>query len=139
MFLVTYILEKWSRWSNTPEEINQSQNIGLDRFTLDQLLSNVMIYWTTGTITSSMRLYFECMHTIFSGQEDKLLDGSLAPTVPVAILNFRKEVSYVPRAIVRAKYPNIVLWTFHQDGGHFASTERPREYFADVKEFLSKL
>ena len=86
-----------------------------------------------------MRLYFEAMNTIFAGHEDKLSNGALAPTVPVAIINHRKEISYTPRAVARAKYPNIKLWTFHQDGGHFTSTERPREYYADVKEFLSKL
>lgn len=86
-----------------------------------------------------MRLYFEAMNTAFSGDENKLNDGPLAPTVPVAIINHRKEIAYFPRAVVRAKYPNIKLWTFHQDGGHFTSTERPREYYADVKEFLSKL
>lgn len=132
-------MEKWSRWSNTPEEIDRSQNFGLDRFTLDQLLSNVMLYWTTGTITSSMRLYFECMHTVFSGHEDKLLDGSVATTVPVGIINHRKEVSYTPRAIARAKYPNIKLWEFHQNGGHFGSMELPKQYYADVQKFLSRL
>lgn len=98
-----------------------------------------MLYWTTGTITSSMRLYFENMHAAFSGHEDKILYGSLAPTVPVGIINHRREVFYTPRAVARTKYPNIKLWVFHKDGGHFGAMERPKQYFADVQEFLSKL
>jgi hypothetical protein len=30
-----------------------------DKFTLDELLNNVMLYWLTGSITSSMRFYAE--------------------------------------------------------------------------------
>jgi microsomal epoxide hydrolase len=132
-------LEKWSRWSNTQSEVDQSINSGLDRFTLDQLLSNVMLYWTTGTITSSMRIYFEYISTITSGNEDKLLNGPLAASVPVAVINFRNEILYLPRAIARAKYPNIKLWLFHNDGGHFAAIERPREYYRAVEKFLLQL
>jgi microsomal epoxide hydrolase len=137
--LATYILEKWSRWSNTEEGVDQSQNSGLDRFTLDQLLSNVMLYWTTGTITSSMRLYFEFFSMTLSGHDDKLINGPLAATVPVAIINYRNELLYTPRTIVRAKYPNIKLWLFHDDGGHFAAKEKPREYYRDVEKFLLQL
>ena len=32
-------------------------------FSKDDLLTNVMIYWATHSITSSMRLYYEEMHS----------------------------------------------------------------------------
>ena len=132
-------MEKWSRWSNTQNDVDQSINSGLDRFTLDQLLSNVMLYWTTGTITSSMRLYFEFASSIQSGHDDKLLHGPLAASVPVAIINYRNELLYTPRTIARAKYPNIKLWLYHDAGGHFASIEKPREYHRDIEKFLLQL
>jgi len=137
--LAAYILEKWSRWSNNPNEVDQSINSGLDRFTLDQLLSNVMLYWTTGTLTSSMRLYFEYFSSVFSGHDDKLLKGPLAASVPVAIINYRNELLYIPRTIARAKYPNIKLWLFHTTGGHFAAMEKPREYSRDIEKFLLQI
>ncbi len=137
--LAAYILEKWARWSNTQHDVDQSQNSGLDRFTLDQLLSNVMLYWTTGTITSSMRLYFELIATGLSGNEDKLFLGPLAATVPVAVVNYRNELLYTPRAIARSRYPNIKLWLFHDVGGHFAAMEKPQDYRRDVEKFLSQL
>ena len=113
--------------------------MGLDRFTLDQLLSNVMLYWTTGTITSSMRLYFEFFSTMNSDQNEKLINGPLATSIPVAVINFRHEVNYVPRTLARAKYPNIKLWTYHTTGGHFGAMEKPREYARDVEKFLLQL
>ncbi|CAF1222923.1 unnamed protein product [Adineta ricciae] len=137
--LAAYILEKWSRWSNTQHDVDQSINSGLGRFTLDQLLSNVMLYWTTGTITSSMRLYYEHITSLASGYDDKLYYGPLAASVPVAIANYRNELLYVPRTIARARYPNIKLWLYHASGGHFASIEQPQEYYRDVENFLSRL
>ncbi len=132
-------MEKWSRWSNTQNDVDQSINSGLDRFTLDQLLSNVMLYWTTGTITSSMRLYFEYFSSILSGQDEKLLNGPLAASIPVAIINYRNELIYTPRTIARAKYPNIKLWLYHNAGGHFAAIEKPREYHRDIEKFLLQI
>ncbi|CAF1280662.1 unnamed protein product [Rotaria sp. Silwood1] len=137
--LAAYILEKWSRWSNNPTDIDQSINSGLDRFTLDQLLSNVVLYWTTETITSSMRLYFESLSQLSSGHDDKILNGPLAASVPVAIINYRNELWYVPRTIARFKYPNIKLWLYHKTGGHFASIEKPREYVRDIEKFLLQI
>ena len=132
-------MEKWSRWSNTREEVDQEKNSGLGRFTLDQLLSNVMLYWTTGTITSSMRIYFEYVNSLSSGEQDKLHNGPIAATVPIAIVNYKREVFYIPRFIVRTKYPNIKLWLFREDGGHFAAQEHPRQYARDVEKFLGQL
>lgn len=132
-------MEKWSRWSNSETQVDQSINSGLDRFKLHQLVSNVMLYWTTGTITSSMRTYFEFLAQLTSGHDDKLLNGPLAASVPVAIVNFRHEILYTPRTIARSKYPNIKLWLYHEDGGHFGSIEKPKEYARDVEKFLLQL
>ncbi len=38
-------------------------------FMRDELLTNVSIYWLSGCITSSMRLYYEAMH---SGEASRL-------------------------------------------------------------------
>ena len=132
-------MEKWSRWSNTQTDVDHSANSGLDRFTLDQLLSNIMLYWTTGTITSSMRIYFEHMSSALSGHDNKLLNGPLAASVPVAIVNYRHELAYIPRTIAKTKYPNIKLWLYHDEGGHFAAMEKPKLYSQDVTNFLLQL
>jgi microsomal epoxide hydrolase len=98
-----------------------------------------MLYWTTGTITSSMRIYFEQISSVFTGNDSKLLNGPLAKSVPVAIVNYRHEVMYTPRTIAKVKYPNIKLWLCHDEGGHFAAMEKPRQYSSDVENFLIEL
>lgn len=39
------------------------------KFSLDDLLTNIMIYWTTGTITSSQRFYKENMGKNFTAEK----------------------------------------------------------------------
>jgi hypothetical protein len=62
MGLAAYILEKFSVWTN--EKYLQMDDGGLTKnFSLDELLTNIMIYWTTQSITTSQRFYKECfMH-----------------------------------------------------------------------------
>lgn len=56
--LAAYILEKFSTW--TKKENKALNDGGLsNEFTMDELLNNVMIYWTTNSITTAMRLYSE--------------------------------------------------------------------------------
>lgn len=56
--LAAYILEKFTTWTN-PEWKNLEDGGLTKKFTLDQLLDNVMIYWVTRSITTSQRLYAE--------------------------------------------------------------------------------
>jgi hypothetical protein len=53
--LLAWIIEKFRTWADCD---GHPENV----FTRDQLLTNVMLYWTTGTITSSARLYWEMQH-----------------------------------------------------------------------------
>ena len=86
-----------------------------------------------------MRLYHEDIAAASSGENDKLFNGALAASVPVAVINYQHDLLYIPRAIARAKFPNIKLWLYHKTGGHFAAMERPQEYVRDVEKFLLQL
>ena len=56
--LAAYIIEKFSSWTNY-DWIDLDDG-GLDaHWSKDDLLTNVMIYWVSGSITSSMRMYKE--------------------------------------------------------------------------------
>ncbi len=56
--LAAYILEKFSTWThkNNPDAVDGNLT---KRFTLDELLTNIMIYWIDNSITSSQRFYKE--------------------------------------------------------------------------------
>ncbi|MGH7246790.1 MAG: epoxide hydrolase family protein, partial [Pseudomonadota bacterium] len=53
--VAAWIIEKFRTWSDCKGEVES-------RFSKDQLLTNVMVYWVTQTINSSTRLYYEARH-----------------------------------------------------------------------------
>ncbi|KAF7394498.1 hypothetical protein HZH66_007672 [Vespula vulgaris] len=56
--LAGYILEKFSMGSN-PDYRTRNDGGLLEKFTLNELLDNLMIYWVTDSFTTSARLYAE--------------------------------------------------------------------------------
>lgn len=59
--LAAYILEKFSTWTER-SGLHKEDGGFLEHYSMDELLDNVMVYWVTGSITSSMRLYAEQMN-----------------------------------------------------------------------------
>lgn len=56
--LAAYLLERFA--AATDRNYVDKEDGGLtDKFTMDELLTNVMIYWTSGNVASSLRLYKE--------------------------------------------------------------------------------
>lgn len=56
--LAAYLLEKFSTWTN-PDYKFRSDGGLLEKYTLDELLDNVMLYWVTNSLTTSVRIYSE--------------------------------------------------------------------------------
>lgn len=61
--LAAYILEKFSTHTNHGNVDKEDGGL-TERFTLDELLTNLMIYWTSGNVASSARFYKENMNPI---------------------------------------------------------------------------
>jgi epoxide hydrolase len=120
--LLAWIVEKFRGWSDCggdPETI----------FTRDQLITNVMLYWATETITSSARLYRETM------QGGALLETVPFIDAPTGVARFPKEVLRWPRSWVEHQY-NLTRWTPMPRGGHFAAMEQPELFVDDVRRFF---
>jgi pimeloyl-ACP methyl ester carboxylesterase len=120
--LAGWILEKFQAGSDCHGDV-------LGHFTLDQLCTNLTIYWVTGTINSSTRLYFESMKS-----------GGLAAIegrieVPAAIAVFPAEMIRPPRVWCEQVY-DIRQWTVMPSGGHFAAMEEPQLLIDDVRMFF---
>lgn len=56
--LLAYILEKFSTWTRKEHKYKADGGLGF-RFSKEKLIDNLMIYWSTNTITTSMRFYAE--------------------------------------------------------------------------------
>ncbi|XP_061914459.1 epoxide hydrolase 1 [Entelurus aequoreus] len=132
--LAAYILEKFS--TCTDMEYRNLADGGLERkFSLDDLLTNVMIYWTTGSIVSSMRFYKEN----FKGSLDKRVDLRTKIFVPTGLAAFPMELMHCPKSWAQIRFPNIVSYTFMPRGGHFAAFEEPQLFATDLIQFVKKL
>jgi len=118
--LLAWIVEKFRAWSDCdghPEKV----------FTRDQLITNVMVYWVTGTITSSMRLYWE--HRRANDAEPDHVH------VPTGVARYPKEVLRAPRSWVELRY-NVTHWADMPRGGHFAAMEQPDLFVEDLQTFF---
>ena len=56
--LASYILEKFSTWTEKANREKRHGGLG-HKMNLDEMLTNVMVYWINDSITSSMRFYKE--------------------------------------------------------------------------------
>ncbi|KAI1319444.1 epoxide hydrolase [Mortierella claussenii] len=101
-------------------------------FTKTELLTQIMIYHSTGTITSSTRIYYETYH----GRDmEWLLRRPVPQSVPVGVGVWNKELFMVPRAWA-ADWMNIQSWHEFPKGGHFAAFERPVEFEKEITEYF---
>ncbi|XP_070398220.1 epoxide hydrolase 1 isoform X2 [Nothobranchius furzeri] len=132
--LAAYILEKFSTW--TKKTNRDLVDGGLERkFSLDDLLTNVMIYWTTGSIVSSMRFYKENFKT----NPESRIDAKTGIFVPTGLAAFPQELMHCPKSWAQIRYRNICSYTFMPAGGHFAAFEEPRLLADDIFQFVKKV
>lgn len=122
--LAAWIVEKFRTWCDCEGDVES-------RFTKDELLTNVMIYWATQTITSSTRIYYESRHTPPSREIGYI-------ETPVGCAIFPKELFIPPRAWAEAAF-NVTHWTEMPRGGHFAALEEPELLTEDVRKFFRAL
>lgn len=122
--LLSWIFEKFWAWTDHDGD-------PFEAITVDELLTNVSIYWFTRTAGSSARLYYESL-------------GSMAvrvpPTtkVPLGVANFPGEIMGARRRWVEREN-NLVHWSEQDRGGHFAALEEPDLLVDDVRTFFRRL
>jgi pimeloyl-ACP methyl ester carboxylesterase len=98
----------------------------------DTFLTDVTLYWATGTVGSAMRIY----------RENRLTGEETAPTprleTPVAYADFPGEVAVPPFRWITQTY-NVVQRTEMPKGGHFAALEQPDLLLDDIRKFFAKV
>src|SRR5438552_3982499 len=109
--LAGWIVEKFRTWSDCDGDVER-------RFSKDELLTNVTIYWVTETITSSTRLYYEMLHA------DKFPPRDVRVDVPTGCAIFPRELLTPPRAWAERPYEQR-RWTPMPPGCPFAAEGAP--------------
>jgi len=119
--LASWIVEKLRAWSDCDGEVER-------RFTKDEILTDVTIYWLTGTIASSTRMY-HANGAIPRAQLARRVE------VPSGFSIFAGDVVRPPRAWLE-RTANTVRVTEPARGGHFAPFEEPELYAQELREFF---
>ncbi len=128
--LAAWIVEKFHGWSDIDKRLPAGYGLE-EKFTKDEILTNISLYWFTSSITSSARIYYENRNV---AMQEPL--GFV--TVPTAGAIFPSEIYLTPRIWAEASY-NIVRWTTMPQGGHFAAMEEPELLLEDVRAFFRTL
>jgi len=119
--LAAWIVEKYRTWSDCGGDVER-------KFTKDELLTNITIYWVTQTIGSSVRMYLENQSNPWAlSKEDQV------PT-PAGIAVFPAEISVPPREWAERSY-KVSRWTEMNRGGHFSALEEPNLLVEDLRAF----
>jgi pimeloyl-ACP methyl ester carboxylesterase len=134
---LAWIVEKFKELTDPEAGLPEDS---IDR---DRILTDVSLYWLTGTAGSAAQVYYETMSANDwaaegSDWETASSDSweSEPATVPTGILVSNHDVT-VRRWAERDH--NVVRWTELDRGGHFLSMEAPDLLIADVREFFQKV
>ena len=125
--LLSWIVEKLRSWSDCHGDVET-------RFSKDDLLTTVMIYWVTQTFGTSARYYYEAAHHPWTAVHDH------QPVVqaPVGVSILPAETITAPRRWAQ-RYFNLKQVRHHPSGGHYAAWEEPQAIISDLREFARGL
>jgi pimeloyl-ACP methyl ester carboxylesterase len=120
-----WIIEKFRTWSDCDGDLETV-------FTKDELLTNVMLYWTSDPSVRNI------------SYREEWVSGSLAPDqqvhVPVGLALPPKDIDPVPpREYAERNLKDIRRWTVLERGGHFAAMEFPELIAREIRAFFHPL
>ncbi len=121
--LATWIVEKWRSWSDCKGDVER-------RFTKDELLTNVSIYWFTQTIGSSVRMYYESAHNTRPKPASKI-------EAPARLFLTQEEVDLCPPEFAARSYTDL-SYGVASTGGHFLAAEEPALLAEDIRAFFRR-
>ena len=127
--IAAWIIEKFKSWSDLKNDDIESV------YSKDELLTNIMVYITTGTFYTASWVYY--------GRREER--GTLLPRsgryveIPTGCAVFPKELlPWPPKSYVNRAY-NVTHWTEFPHGGHFAAMEHPEMLVDDIRKFAGSL
>jgi pimeloyl-ACP methyl ester carboxylesterase len=119
--LAAWMVEKFRSWSDCDGEVER-------RFSKDELLTNITLYWATETMPSTVRTYYE------NARVPSPLKPGLHIEVPAGVAVFPKEISRPPREWAERSL-RVQRWTEMPRGGHFAAMEEPGLLADELRAF----
>lgn len=118
--LAAWVVDKFHTWTDHQGDLLQAVSV-------EDLLTDLTIYWATNTIGSSVELYYESTQA-----------GTMAPPpsrveVPTGGLLLPRDILGPARKWAEPLF-NVVHWTEADTGGHFPAIECPETLVADIRD-----
>ena len=130
--LAAWIVDKFRAWSDCGGDVETA-------FSKDELLTNVTLYWATGTIASSLRFYSDVANAgALRWIVELLKKWTGSAQVPTGFASFPHDIHPPPRAWVE-RFFNLQRWTQMPRGGHFGAMEQPELLAEDIRAFFRPL
>jgi pimeloyl-ACP methyl ester carboxylesterase len=116
---LAWVIEKFHEWTNPANELPE------DAVELDQILTNVSLYWFTNSGASAAQFLYEAAHAA--------PNWGAVPTTPAGGAIFNSE-SFI-RMVLDPEHKSI-HWSEFKEGGHFPGLEVPELLSADLRKFF---
>ena len=127
--LAAWMVEKFRAWSDCEGNVES-------RFTKDELLTQIMIYWVTQSIGTSFLPYFDYANaSALTWMKEGIKKVMGSSKVPAAFALFPKDISQPPREWAE-RFFNVQRWTEMPRGGHFAALEEPGLLAEDIRTWF---
>lgn len=120
---LAWIIERFKEWTDPANALPE------DAVDLDDILTDVSLYWLTRTAGTSAQLYYE------TGRDASAWNTPRG-TVPTGVAVFTPHDIAIRRLAERDH--NVVHWSEFDRGGHFAAMEVPDLLMQDVREFFGR-
>jgi pimeloyl-ACP methyl ester carboxylesterase len=119
--MAAWLVERRRAWSDCGGDVER-------RFSKDELLDNVMLYWATEAFVTSVRFYAEAARYTWTPSHDR------TPVVeaPTGYTIFLPDAIALPRDWIPG-YFNICFANERSAGGHFAPAEEPDAVIDDIR------
>lgn len=148
--VAAWVVEKLRAWSDCQGNLE-------NKFSKDQILTLVSIYWHTGSVGTAVRIYYSAgmfrtppaPRTVGLTLENlRARRGAPPPPqptggrrVPEGYFDFYGITSRArpPRSLVEEVPEHVRLWSFHETGGHFPAAEEPDLLVEDLRTFFKPL
>ncbi len=127
--LASWLVEKFRTWSDCDGDVTT-------RYSYDDLLTTVTWYWSTRSIASSIRMYYERVH------HDPPVSPGRRLGVPTGVAMARDRPNFPPKQVPREtveRSHDVHHWVDLPSGGHFASWEEPDLVATSIRDFFREL
>jgi pimeloyl-ACP methyl ester carboxylesterase len=123
--LAAWHVEKFRSWTDCRAEPDEA-------LSKDEMITDIMLYWLTGTTHSALRFYSESREHPFH------LKAGERITPPCGIVHLPEELPMPPRSWAERAF-NVAHWSSLPRGGHFAAWEQPHLLAQDIRDFFRPL